>query len=61
MDIDEFVAILHSEVNEFQKFWVEKSQSDPDHYPSDLEVSDWFEQVDSYNSIMIVKEEEDDL
>lgn len=58
MDINEFAKILHAEVVDFQKFYIEQSKLDPDNFPSDLEENDWLNQVDSYNSIMMDKEDD---
>ena len=58
MNVNEFVKILHEEVDEFQRFWIEQSEIDPDNFPSDLTESQWIDQVDAYNSIMM--EQDDD-
>lgn len=60
MDIYQFVEVLHQEVEDFKKYWIEQEDEDPDNFPSDLELPGWFEQIDSYNSIMMKRDSDED-
>jgi hypothetical protein len=52
MKLDEFIELLHIEVEEFRQYWIENSIVSEDQFPLNMEENDWFEQVGAYNEIM---------
>lgn len=44
MKIAEYVELRKAELCSFEKLWAEKMAEDPDNWPEEFEVFDWYEQ-----------------
>lgn len=50
MNLKEFVQVTQQEIDDFEAFWEERSEEDPDNYPRELEDTEWFEHFVSWRS-----------